>query len=186
MANRALLHWGVTPVPYAASWTDEEEFFVGMCPYYRRLAIRQKSARGSGKPKFGSPHSDRQREVIALGLCDLCAKPIKHNTKVSLSHARPQPHGVSGWAILQVEPILHRECAARCITLCPSLKRDVEQGTLMVRQVHRHRTQCAIMDEVYTQEMTGKAIKALGHAKVELIHWTDRDIAWLGTEMADA
>lgn len=179
MADRRALMWGNVPVPYAASWTEEETFFVGHCQYSGREAICQTEKRGEGKPLFGKPHAIRQRELIGRDLCDLCAKPLKIRTKASLSHARPQPHAFRVGDILQVEPMLHRDCAAKCVEFCPSLKRDVEFGTLKIRQVLKHHVQFAIMDEIYTEQMTGKAHRAVGHAKVQLVKWIDRDLDWL-------
>lgn len=173
------LQYGGVPVPYTASWTAEESFFLGKCPYATRAAIRQIEARGQGKPLFGKPHSDRQRQVIANDLCDLCARTLKNRTKVSLSHARPVAHGAQGLAILQVEPLLHKECAAKSMQHCPSLRRDIKAGTLMVRQVNRHRVQFAIMDEAYTETVTGAREQSIGHAKVELLQWIDRNADWL-------
>lgn len=178
MSARQLFYGGV-PVPYTASWSDEESFFVGRCPYAQRDAIRQPDARGRGKPQFGKPHSDRQRQVIARDLCDLCARPLKNRTKVSLSHARPVTHGAEGLAILQVEPMLHKECASVSMQHCPSLRRDTASGSLIVRQVSRHRVQFVIMSEEYVEQMTGRRVKSIGHAKVELLGWIDRDADWL-------
>lgn len=180
------LTFGNTPVPYTVSWSGEERFFVAPCPYFNdRPAISQHVAPGEGQPRFGKPHSQRQRETIALGLCDLCGKPLKGRTRVSLSHARARSNGAEGLAILQVEPLLHRECARLSMKYCPSLRRDIEAGTLMVRQVTRSRVQCAIMGPEYVSTyVPGYEPKAtdriLGHAKVELIEWRDRDEEWLG------
>lgn len=173
------LMWGDVPVPYVASWSGEERFFLGLCPHAGRLAIRQNSAPGVGKPLFGKPHSDRQREAIARGLCDLCGRSLKTSTKVSLSHARPIAHSAGGWEILQVEPLLHRSCAALSAQHCPSLKRDIQDGSVCIRQVTAYRVQFAVMDEEYTLEMTGERDHSIGHAKVELRAWIDRDLGWL-------
>lgn len=178
------LTFGNTPVPYTASWSAEERFFVDRCAYFGRPAICQHVARGEGQPKFGKPHSQRQRETIALGLCDLCGRRLAGRTKVSLSHARPVPHGADGWAILQVEPLLHRECALLSMQYCPSLRRDITAGSLMVRQVTRWRAQAAIMSPeyvgTYVPDYKARALdRILGHAKVELIDWIDRDEPWL-------
>lgn len=182
-----MLKFGNTPVPVTVSWSSEERFFIAPCPYYgNRPAICQDESIGVGTPLFGKPHAIRQRRVIALDQCDLCGKSLKARTKVSLSYARPQPHGANGWAILQVEPMLHAECAAICIRYCPSLRRGIDEGHIEIRQVLLHRTQCAIMDEVYTETMTGKAVKALGHAKVELRKWHDRDLGWLQAKAGQA
>ena len=175
-----LLMFGKTPVPKTASWSAEEGMFIAPCLYFdKRPAICQADLQGVGTPLFGKPHSVRQRRAIALCLCELCGKTMKATSKISLSHARPQPHGAEGWAILQVEPMLHAECAAMCVEHCPSLKRDVRDGSVQIRIVSRWRAQCAIMDEAYTKEVTGQSIKALGHAKVELLQWKDRDLKWL-------
>lgn len=182
---RRPLTYGGTPVPYTVSWTGEERHFVGHCPYAGRPALRQISDPGNGKPAFGKPHDDRQREVIALGLCDLCGRPLKSRTKVSLSHARWRANAVqSGTGILQVEPLLHRECAAISMRYCPSLRRDIGAGTLMVRQVTRWRVQFAVMAPEfivhYVPDYRARPDeRIIGAAKVELLDWLDRDGGWL-------
>lgn len=180
--GKAIIRYGGVPVPYTASWTAEEApgmIYLGECPHARRLAIRQKHARGDGKPRFGAPHMDRQREVIALGLCDLCGKPLKARTRVSLSQARPQAHAASFGDILQVEPLLHKECAAESIKHCPSLRRQLLDGELNIRQVQRSAVQFAIYSEQGTFEVIGVRAKAISHAKVHIIDWLPRDLAWL-------
>jgi hypothetical protein len=89
------------------------------------------------------------------------------------------PHGAEGWAVLQVEPLLHRACALESMRFCPSLKTQLADGTLRIRQVTRWRAQCAIMTETFTMEQVGKPVRALGHGKIELLKWIDRDLAWL-------
>lgn len=176
------LVWGNIPVPNTASWSAEEGIELGKCPHFPKTglpALVQRSAQGQGKPIFGKPHSCRQREAMARGLCDICGKSLRASTKISLSHARPQPHGAEGWAILQVEPMMHRACALLAIRHCPSLRRDLDQDTLRIRQVFKHRVQVAIMSPEYVAGETGQRVKALGHAKIELLKWADRDLAWL-------
>lgn len=82
---------------------------------------------------------------------------------------------------MQVEPLLHRECAAESIRHCPSLKRDIADDSLRIRQVTRYRVQTAIMSAEYVASLCGEAVKAAGHAKVELLAWVDRDADWLAT-----
>lgn len=170
---------GAAAVPWTASWTAEEEFYLAVCPFFLRLALCQPSHPGRGKPLFGKPHSSRQREAIARGLCDLCGKPLKLSTKVSLSHARPVAHSAQGWEILQVEPMLHKACAAESLRFCPSLRRDIASGQLQVRQVTKWRAQVARMSAEYVESITGERREALGHAKVQLLEWVDRDADWL-------
>lgn len=184
-----MLTFGNTPVPWTVSWSGEQDSFIGRCPHADMQAICQAVAPGEGRPRFGKPHSQRQRAAIARGLCDLCAKPLQHRTKVSLSHARLRANAAEGPAILQVEPLLHRECAAISVTHCPSLKRDVRDGTLMIRQVLRYRVQFAVMSPefiaVYVPAYVAKpGDRIIGHAKVELLKWHDQDEAWLQREAA--
>lgn len=171
---------GATAVPYTVSWTSENAEFVGICPVARRKALCMPSSPGIGKP-----HAIRQREAISNGLCDLCGKSLKLRTKVSLSHARVNEKGADGPAVLQVEPLLHRECALESMKFCPSLKRDIAAGTLMVRSVTRYRVQFAIMGPQYIKHYVPDYIenpndRIIGHAKVELLSWVDRDADWLG------
>lgn len=180
------LHYGGVPVPYTVTWTgedgsgtDEPPFYLAECPHFRALAICQPDARGIGMPQFGKPHSNRQRLVIAKGLCDLCGRPLKAATKVSLSHAKVRLDGALGPCVMQVEPLLHRLCARRSLRHCPSLRRDIREGVLQVRQVNRYQVQAARMACAYVKELTGHAVEALGHAKVVLLQWQDRDEAWL-------
>jgi hypothetical protein len=180
-----MLTYGDTPVPFAASWSSEERTFVAPCRFAGgRPAICQDASPGEGKPLFGRPHFVRQRQVIAEGRCDLCGKPLRHSTKVSLSHARPVQHSARGFEILQVEPLLHKECAALSMRFCPSLKRDIAAGTLMVRQVLQHAVHFAISAPQYVCEyVPGYEAKpferVIAHAKVRLIKWKDRDEPWL-------
>ncbi len=176
------LYCGGVPVPYVAAWSGEESIFLGTCPYARRTAICQVQNRGVGKPKFGTPHMVRQRQAIALGLCDLCGKPLKTCTKVSLSQARPVPHAAQPMDVLQVEPLLHKACAAISMRHCPSLKRQIADGELHVRQVFRHACQFALYSAQGTFEATGERVKSVSHAKVQLIKWANRDAAWLEGE----
>lgn len=186
------LRYGNTRVPVTASWTGEEHFYLDRCRWFGKLAICQdeviqngglshirRNIGHLGRPQFGKPHMQRQRRAMAEGRCDICGRSLRTATKVSLSHARPQPHGAEGWAILQVEPMMHRACALEAVDQCPSLKRDVLAGTLRILQVLRWRAQCAVMDADYVQTITGQHTKALGHGKIELLEWHDRDADWL-------
>lgn len=184
----SILRFGATAVPWTVAWTGEEASFrVEACPFAdRRPAICQHEAPGIGKPRFGKPHWQRQRQAIAQYLCDLCGRPLKLATKVSLSHARPVGHGANGLAILQVEPLLHRACAAESLKHCPSLKRDIDDGTLMVRQVTRSRVQFVIMGPQFISHYVPGYVakptdRIVGGAKVELLQWRDRDAEWLAT-----
>lgn len=175
-----MLTYGNVPVPYTVMWSNEEAMHLDRCPHAEaRLAVCNAVAAGEGRPVFGKPHMQRQREAIVEGLCDLCGKPLKGRTKVSLSHASARI-GAEGLCVMQVEPLLHKECAAASMKHCPSLKRDIRHGSLFVRQVNRYRVQLAMLTGAATVEFCGVwAPGAVGHAKLELLSWKDRSETWL-------
>lgn len=179
MDNLGILTYGNIPVPYTVAWTDEEHLFVGKCITSPVKAICQVHSRGIGKPIFGKPHMNRQRETIDADCCDLCGKPLKGRTKISLSDARPQIHANRPFEILQVEPLLHKECAATSIKYCPHLQTQLESGEIKIRQVTQYTKQVAVLKDDAVEEFTGERIRAIGHAKVCLKRWKDRDLAWL-------
>lgn len=174
------LTFGNAPVPYTVLWSSEEPPFIGADPVApNRPSVCNSTSPGEGRPMFGKPHMQRQREAVANGLCDICGKTLKGRTKVSLSHARERI-GADGLCVMQVEPLLHKECAALALRYCPSLRRDVKAGTLNVRMVTRYRVQLAQLTGDATVEFTGtRCPGAVGHAKVELLAWADKDAAWL-------
>jgi len=65
------------------------------------------------------------------------------------------------------------------VRFCPSLKRDIADGSLKIRQVTRYRVQTALMSSEYVESLTGERKTAFGHSKVELVAWKDRDMGWL-------
>ena len=50
---------------------------------------------------------------------------------------------------------------------------------LQVRQVTKWRAQVARTSAEYVESITGERREALGHAKVQLMEWGDRDGDWL-------
>jgi hypothetical protein len=180
-----ILRFGNIPVPWTASWSDEEDFYVAPCRFaHGHLAICQKEAQGQGEPMFGKPHSQRQRQAIVEGLCDLCGLPLKGRTRVSLSHAMPRQNAATSMDVLQVEPLLHRRCAAISMQFCPALRRDVRAGTTEIRQVFCTRVQLAVMGPLYVSLYVRgyeakPADRIIGHAKIQLVRAQLRDEAWL-------
>ena len=185
--STSILTYGALPVPYAAAWSAESRTFIASCPWARCAAICQEEARGQGKPMFGTPHFGRQREVIVRGLCDLCARPLRNTTKVSLSHARARMNGAKALDVLQVEPLLHRDCAAESVRHCPSLKRDIAHGTLEVRRVTRHAFQLALSNPKFIAKYVPGYVenpndRIVAHAKVQLLAWQAMRPEWIGVD----
>jgi hypothetical protein len=155
-------------------WSAEEEYFVGICPSFKVPAICQKEAQGQGVPRFGRPHAVRQRKMMLFGLCDLCAKPLRNSTKISLSDAFVR--GVPEARVLtQLEPLLHADCARVSLKHCPSLQRQREGGSLRITQVFRYRSRALRAQPEdrakYVPEYTGPDI--IGLAAIDLLSWRD-------------
>ncbi|MBR0882093.1 MULTISPECIES: hypothetical protein [Bradyrhizobium] len=70
------------------------------------------------------------------------------------------------------------------------MKRDIAAGALMVRQVNRYAVQFVVMRPEFIQHYVpdyqpSPKDRIVGHAKVELIRWIDRDLDWLGQKAGD-
>jgi hypothetical protein len=171
------LEYGNIAVPWPVMWSEEEEYFVGICPWFKAPAICQKEAQGEGVPRFGRPHTGRQRKLLALGLCDVCAKPLRHATKISLRNFKGRD--VGGRPVTQVEPLLHVECARLSLQRCPSLQRQREAGTLRIKQAFRYRARPMIAQPEdrlrYVPDYVGPNI--IGLAAIDLLSWRDCSVA---------
>lgn len=159
-------------------WSAEEEYRVAECPVCRRPAICQPEKRGEGVPRFGRPHAVRQRRAMMLLLCDLCARPLRGATKISLSNFGADYS--SDYILSQVEPLLHAECARISIEHCPALKRQLADGRMRVRQVYRCRPRetPASADECarFVPEYDGEPV--LGLSVMDLLSWRDVTDKW--------
>jgi hypothetical protein len=173
------MKYGDIEVPWAAMWSEEAEYFVGECPYFKRPAICQREAQGQGVPKFGQPHVSRQRKLHALCLCDICAKPLKTSTKISMSNFGGTEK--DGMMLTQSEPLSHVECAKLSLSQCPSLKRQAQDGRLRIRQVFRFKTRATIATPEERARFVPDCIESvLGLAVVELTGWRDVTDKFLG------
>lgn len=172
--------WGNIIIPWTVAWTGERRFTVSRCPYARTMALCQEEAPGVGKPDFGKPHSNRQRRAQALQLCDICAKPLKGRTRISLSQDSARHVDGLGLVPLAVEPMVHKECAVISLDQCPALKKQVAAGTIFIRQVSQARLIAQVLNEAATLEFAGvSAPGAVGHLKLAITQFVARDEAWL-------
>lgn len=178
MAQKLQLSYGDIPVPWPVMWSAEEEYFIAECPWFKRPAICQKEAHGEGVPRFGRPHTLRQRKVMALMLCDVCAKPLKTSTKMSLSNfGADYPEG---YVLSQVEPLLHADCAKLSIKHCPALRRQLGDGRMRVRQVFQCQPRATIASEQERADFVPgyDGPDVLGLAVMELLKWRDVTGSW--------
>lgn len=178
----AAFTYGDVPVPHTVLWSAEDQNFLAPDEWADgHTAICNPDRQGEGRPRFGKPHMQRQRRAVVLGLCDLCGKPLKGHSKVSLSHAKVRRGAGDQLVVMQVEPLLHKPCAAISMAHCPSLKRDIRDGRLMVRLVAQYQVQLALMTTAAVKEFTGedKTGEVVGHAKIVLLKWRDMDEDWL-------
>lgn len=175
------LQVGNAPVPIAVPWSAEESlFWIAPCPYAGGLpAMHQTEARGQGKPLFGSAHAVRQRKQVALCKCDICGATLWTRTKVSLSQERATRVG-SAVMPLVVEPLVCRPCALLALRHCPELRRQISAGTIWVRQVFHFTKVLQQLTADATEQFCGvRAPGTVGHIKMRLDSYRDRDIAWI-------
>lgn len=168
-----ILRYGDIPVPQPVMWSAEDEYFVALCPIWKRPAICQKEAQGEGVPRFGRPHVMRQRRAMASVLCDVCGKPLRNATKISLSSFGgdyPQ-----GYLLTQVEPLLHADCARLSVEHCPALQRQLRDGRMRARQVFQCRPKPTIASAEERQSFIPehRGGEVLGLAVMELTWWRD-------------
>jgi hypothetical protein len=178
-----LVTYGDIPVPQTVGWTNERPYSIGYCPFVRSIALQQPQGRG-GRPDFRHPNFDRQRRTIVCGLCDLCGRELKTATKVSLSMLQEQTRQFSGGTgLVQVEPLLHRDCAIICLRHCPHLLRASADGRLSIRQVTKWRVQYNTLPPETIGEQVphyaGPRDGVAGYAFIELLKWQNRPVDWL-------
>ncbi len=174
------------PVPWVASWSDEEQFSVAACPYAAgRLALWQPHRPGQGRPIFALPHVVRQRQAIAEQRCSLCGARLQGSTKVSLSTDRPTDVAGHGMIPLVIEPLLHRACAITSLQHCPALGRRSADNLLQVRQVFRAGPVQQLLTRDAVAERIGRPLDGIvGHLKLAITASIDRDQAWLENSRA--
>ena len=80
-----------------------------------------------------------------------------------------------------IDPLMNQSLMPGSADADPNkLKRDIKAGVLFVRQVHKHRPQLALLTDAAVEEFAGERRSGVvGHAKVELQRWTDRNLEWL-------
>ena len=168
-----ILRYGDIPVPLPVMWSAEEEYFVAECPVFHKPAICQHEARGEGVPRFGRPHTIRQRRAMALVLCDLCGKPLRNATKISLSSFGSDCR--EGMLLSQVEPLLHVECARVSVEHCPALRRQLRDGRMRARQVFacRPRPTVASAEERHSFVPDYDGLDVLGLSVMDVTKWRD-------------
>lgn len=170
------LDYGNVPVPMTTEWGREAGYSIAHCPHAGGLALCQPSRQGEAgdRPAFGRQHFNRQRRAAVLGLCDLCGKPLKGRTKLSLSEP---VFGSNGATLMQLEPLVHRECAEISMGACPHLRAARAAGKLKVRTVTRFRSIPDILAPKIVAEQapeyTGPRVGIAGYVFIELLQWTE-------------
>ena len=165
-------------------WSGENEgYHIAFCPFAMQQAVCQAVSPGKGTPMFAKPHMNRQREAMAKALCDLCGRPLKGRTRVSLSQEREAYISGIGTYAMAVEPMVHKDCAAVCIKACPVLRRQHKDGTLLVRQITSYRLICQQLTGEATAEFTGvHRPYTVGHIKLLITGSHERSPEWLQTK----
>lgn len=132
------------PVPYVNRWglEDTDRLYLAYCPYAGQQGVFLNDANET-EPDFTHQNMGRQRECMAAGLCQVCARPVpwsRRNLVVapnSVEWARVE--GVAGEVPLVFEPWLDDRCAEIATRWCPALIRRRREEELYVVPVRSQR-----------------------------------------------
>lgn len=180
------MKYGEVEVPWTAEWSGEDRFELRPCRWADgKIAVWQSHLPGQGKPRFAKPHMVRQRQAMARCLCDLCGERLDSPDRVSLSQERAVHIPKMGLYPLVVEPLLHRECARRSAEQCPNLRAQIAEGRIWVREVRAFQLVAQLLTGEATMEFANAFRPGtVGHLKLAITSFTERDAAWLETRNA--
>lgn len=175
-----------SPVPWTTPWSGEEADYEIRREHYLggHWAICQRSAPGSGIPRFTTAHYQRQRQAIVQGRCDVCGRLIgKGSARILL--ARGEPLKGTG-EIGHVMAPSHRSCARLAAMTCPWILKQIETGELTVTVPKKTRVALAFLDPEIVEAEIGRrvAVPVVGHAKLIVDSSMTRDAEWLMRDVA--
>lgn len=145
------------PIPFVAAWEHEQpdiqhDLLAGMGAVYTgRLDHRAEAKAGAlGKVLLGQMAPQRQRYVMAHGLCQVCGRQMVH--KIMLGHM--QHHGPDKLLACD-EPPCCPVCALLAIEFCPYAGREwAARGGLVVVDAQLF-TQTVMIKKGDSRAMTG-------------------------------
>ncbi|HEY3949533.1 hypothetical protein [Phenylobacterium sp.] len=126
-------------VPWVTSWSEEPMTTIGPCPSVDgAIAVNQVENPGKGHPLYSRNHLFRQRKSVREMLCPMCGKPTANGDRWSQTGhwtdaADIRRRNLGVWLPADfkddrrlfdagaIAP-LHRACAERSRSLCPTLK----------------------------------------------------------------
>jgi len=133
-----LEQWANVPredVPYVAAWSEERDLRIGQCRFARGPAVMRIQRPGRGVPILGKMDEQRQRECMALRLCQVCHLPVGAPAYAIESPAECRlPDRMIPMPLI-LEPLACVECARKALAICPGLARAREAGTLRCFEV---------------------------------------------------
>lgn len=136
------------PVPYINRWGPEDptRVSIGHDANVGGPAFLYDDS-GFGEPDFTAQHFDRQRECMAVGLCQVCANHVPWSRRflvlASLSVETITVHGRKVAAV--TEPWLCGRCAEFATEVCPALiRRRREEQLIVVPITSKRQVQFAV------------------------------------------
>ncbi|MFF9284332.1 hypothetical protein [Streptomyces griseosporeus] len=127
-------------VPFIAAWSGEHPL-CGPVVYSRKGGIayadeapedrdqfgvlwqRRALAQGTGRPRYGEVHPERQRVVMQYLLCQVCGRPAERNDSGVLWVVEDHRKDWDGWpeGLMTTHPPLCLPCAGKAVEQCPNL-----------------------------------------------------------------
>lgn len=130
------------PVPYVNRWGAEsvDRLEIRFDPHVGQIALFDND-QDELEPDFTAQNMQRQREVMALGLCQVCRRHIPWSRRFvvvsSMSAEEILLHGRR--VVVVTEPWLDERCARFAIEKCPGLIRRTRGDDLELVRVRRQR-----------------------------------------------
>lgn len=148
---RNLPTWRGLPVPYVAQWSSEveESFVIRPDPLYqdREAVFFSAGAIGEGEAILGNMSMVRQRETLALGMCQVCRRRVaggKGYLVQSANTSKVVPINNSpAMALVITEPWLCRRCLEFSLETCPGLIRRKREDDITILRPTRWLIGCS-------------------------------------------
>jgi len=128
------------PVPYINRWGQQRSELVSIQhdPWVHMPGVFYDDARET-VPDFKAQNMGRQREIVARGLCQVCARQVPWSRRfLVISTMSVEEITLHGRRVAVVmEPWLDERCADFALTKCPGLIRKRRSDDLQLVQVRQ-------------------------------------------------
>ena len=176
--------WHGLAVPYINCWGDEVDDgrwrLLPDANLQRELAWWTAAwPEGQGRPTLGRQNLQRQREVVARTLCQVCAHQIGQRPRWFVIGADSTQNvanleGAEGQRVaLITEPWVCARCLPYVIAVCPGVRRMRDEGGALLRATEWQVVGTKSWHEAYGRQIVAWSWIKVAPVKGELIEFAD-------------